>query len=259
MAATIDVNPANQAFPAPGGGSQALPIPSFVQVPNVPFIQPSFVLGTSDVDGTEVEVENQNAVRFPVEEWLVTENGNIQTNNTNGDIESFIIQSVAVLTDPDRYKITFTTSTLGDLGLSLVGMNAFFPSAAAASSPENVPSRVITSFSGNFIIVEITNPVSGTDLTTPIAGQTVRIAVVRDGTSPINDIFGNETDVIINPAPQVASTTVAQTTRSVGTVQANDGVVSAFVNSGVRGVPFIGTFEVENQVYGTGLPANVFV
>lgn len=260
MAATIDVNVADQAYPPPPGGSQAIPVPSAVAVASLLNILPSLSQGTSAVDPPDVDVAVQNSVIPPVEEWLVTESGNVQTNNTRGDIETFTVSSVVTLSNPTRFQVFFTVSTLNNLGVSLVGLNALFPNQAPASAPENAPVRPIQAFSDNYIIVAETNPISRTTMTSPSGGNTVQIAVVRDGSAVINDTdVPDDVDVIVNPSPPVATTISAPALTNLGNIQASSGVVSPFVGSGQSGPPFIGTFEVENQTFGTGLPRNVFV
>ena len=265
MAATIDVNPANQAFPPPPGGSQALPIPSAVAVASLPAIQPSFSQGTAQAAQPNVNVATQNNVLFPVQDVIVTESGNYATNNTSADVQSFKI--AANVTPPgttDVYQLTLTdlngkAISLSSYGVDFTELFASFPSAASAKSPENVPSRPITAYNDpNTIVVEVQDSF-GNNLPSPSAGQTVQIGIVRQGASNIVSQSMGEVDVFISPAAPAAVTVPSSGPTPMGNIFPNNPGLP-FIGSGQGAPPFIGTFEVENQaLIGRGLPANVFV
>lgn len=285
MAATIDVNVANQAYPPPPPGSQGLPVPSSVGVESLPFIQPSFSQGTALPQAPTINVQNQSAVLSPAtaQDFVVTENGNFATNNQSADVQTFKVQSVLVQgPEPSDsttvYQISLTDQNGNPIKLSSYGVDftqlfANFPAAAAASSPENIPSRPITAFNDpNTIVVPVQDsfgnklypdPTSNippyTPGTVPAVGDLITIGIVRQGASlTVNSNF-NEIDVTIAPPPPVALTTPAVGNLSLGNVFPPP-IGTPFVGSGQGAPPFIGTFEVENQaLIGKGLPVNVFV
>jgi len=310
MAATIDVNPANQAFPPPPPDSQAIPTPFGIAVqatPAVPsaFTPPSSSIGTSLPKLPDFFVATQNNVFSPAQDVIVTENGNYATNNTTADVQTFKISAVAVMGDVPYdsstvFQISLTSPTGGAIKLSSYGVDftqlfAGFPAAAAATSPENVPSRPITAFNDpNTIVVPVQNSF-GNNLYpspppvpppnppyTPQVGDLVTIGIVRQGPSLTVSSGFSEIDVFANPAPPPAMTAPSVGTTFLGNIFPNNpglpfigggqsgpkfiGDLTAssplppFVPSGQVGPPFLGTFEVENQaLYGKGLPVNVFV
>jgi hypothetical protein len=262
MADTIDVNVANQAFPPPPGGSQALPVPSFVQVPNLPMVPPSFSSGAFSAAQANTNVNTQNVTKPSPVDVLVTDSGNFATNIVNADSHSFTISSVATFDaglTTERFQIFLGVNPgLANFGLTLIGKIASFPAAAPASAPENVPTRPITMFSSDWILVPRIDQF-GNSLAAPVATNQIKIIIYRDGTEAINNTNISDVDVTIAPAPPVASTIPSVGGKFLGDIRATDGVVIPFVGSGQGAPPFIGTFEVENQVpIGTGLPANIF-
>lgn len=261
MADTINVSVANQAFPPPPGGSQAGPVPSYVQVPDLPMVPSSFSRGTTNPFQAEVNVNAQNVTRPSPVDFVVTESGNFATNVVNADRQNFVVSSTTVLnagTQQESYQVFTTTAGLAAFGLSLVGKTAAFPAAASASAPENIPTRVITLFGDNWIIVNRYDPF-GNSLAAPVATNPLTVIIYRDGTEAVNDTNVAEVDVVVRPAPPVATTAPSVGGRSLGNILATDGVVRPFVGSGQAAPPFLGTFEVENQVpLGLGLPINVF-
>jgi hypothetical protein len=268
MSATVDVNVANQAYPAPPPGSQALPTPSAIAVASFPALQPSFSLGAATPATPENLVAAQNNTFQPAREWLVTENGNFQTNNTVSDAETFTISSVTSFgSDSDQstvYQIVLlqngVVANLRNFGVDFAGLIVSFPAAAAAASPENVPQRPISYFNDPSIIVVPKYDSFGHGLTLPVAGNTVRIGVLRQGPSNTVNVGVSEVDVVIAPSPPVATTTPAPRVTPLGNISATDGVVRPFIGEGQRLPPFVGTFEVEDQIpIGHGLPSNVFV
>ena len=292
MAATIDVNPANQAYPPPPGDSQALPIPSAVAVAALPAIQPSFSQGTAQAAQPSFDVATQNNVLSPVQEVIVTENGNFATNNTSADIQSFKVSSV-VMQGPNPadsttvYQIALTdvngnTASLTSFGVDFTECFANFPAAANPKSPENIPSRPISAYNDPNTIVVPVQDSFGNNLTQPSAGDIVTIGVIRQGASLTVLAGFSEIDVFIAPRPAAAITVPASGPTPMGNITPGNpglpfigsgqsgprfagdfsgGTVGAgFVGSGQQLPPFLGTFEVENQVpLGLGLPANVFV
>lgn len=270
MAATIDVNPANQAFPAPPGDSQALPIPSAVAVAALPALPPSFSQGTAQPALPSFDVATQNNVLFPVQEVLVTENGNFATNNTSADVQGFLLSGNAVLQGPNPpdstsvYQMNLTdlngkAISLSSYGVDFTELFASFPSAAAASSPENIPSRPISAFNDPNTIVVPVQDSFGNNLPAPTNGQRVTIGILRQGASNIASSGFTEVDVFIAPRPAAAITVPSSGPAPMGNIFPNNPGLP-FIGAGQGAPPFIGTFEVENQVPpGRGLPANVFV
>jgi hypothetical protein len=94
-------------------------------------------------------------------------------------------------------------------------------------------------------------------MTAPVITNTVNIAVIRQGPSTIAD-FGRQISVDVSGTPVNAVTTPQSGTKFLGDFRASDGVVLPFIGNGQAGPPFTGTFEIENQTFGKGLPANVF-
>ena len=256
------VNVEAQAYPMPPGGSQALPIPSQVFVARLVQVQLPLASGAASVDPPDTDVATQIITRLPVSEFLVTEGGVIQTNNTVSDLRSFIVSSVTTLNaglPTERYQIFLGTANLAEIGLTLTDIEALFPQQAPAAAPENIPARDIAAWSIDWIIVPRFNTF-GVSMAAPVAGNTVQIAVLRDGDEVFIDRFATEIDVTLNPPPQTPVTVSAPLLTPLGNISASTGVVVPFIGSGVR-VPFLlGTFEVIDQrPIGTGLPRNVFV
>jgi hypothetical protein len=259
-------NVADQAFPPPPGGSQKIPTPIEVAVASLTSILPSLSLGTPLPQAPTTNVATQNNTFQPAQEWVVTENGNFQTNNNVGDVTLFTINTVTPFgTGVNQvFQITLLqngkTAVLSNFGVDFTELFASFPAAALPQSPENVPSRPITFFNDPGTIVILAQDSFGNTLTTPAPGDKLTIGILRQGPSDVVLTNFKEIDVTIAPPPPVALTTPAQGLVSLGNVGATDGVVKPFVGTGQGAPPFIGTFEVENQaLIGKGLPANVFV
>lgn len=255
------------AAPLIPGGSQALPRPTEVNVSQFPALQPSFSRGSAAPEFPTHDITFQNLQRFNPAEYLVTESGSFQTNNTLGDLVQFLSTFVVVADSglpTETYQIFLGPApgagpvNLGNYGLDLTNLIVSFPNQAPARAPENVPQRAIISWSKNWILVSRYDAF-GNSLANPGAASGIGIAILRDGASVINDIGILEVDVLILPPPPIAVTTPAPNQRFLGNLSPADGVVVPFVGSGVRTPPFLGTFEVENQVPpGNGLPVNVF-
>jgi hypothetical protein len=265
------VNVADQAYPPVPPTQQALPVAvnafgnSFAPPPlpqasagnpvaidafvaNVGAQPPSFNLGTALPKLSDSNIAAQT-IQQPVNDWLVTDVGSFQTNDAKGTQFAFKILAVVVVNSglPSvTYQIFLQAPVnLLGFGLDLTGLNVSFPSGAPARAPENIPQRQIVTFNGNWFIVNGFDGF-GNLLTIPGFNQTIQIDVLREGPDAINQTNLPVINVVV-AAPQAPPPPV------LGTVQ-------AFVGSGQAAPPFLGTFEVENQVpLGNGLPANVFV
>lgn len=260
MAATFDFNPANQGWPIPPPGSQALPVPSFVQVPNLPAIPPSFSSGAATPATPNNDVGSQNNSFFPAQDWLVTQSGNYQTTNNLPSLQNFVVNTVTASGSGATAVYTITllaagvAAVLEQFGVDLTGLFAKFLNIAGQ------PTRPISQWS-TFAITIPQQDSFGSVLSSPAPGTTVQIPIIRQGPQDTFDTNNRpDLNVTIAPSPPVATTVPASGVNFLGNISATDGVVVPFVGSGQRLPPFIGTFEVEDQIpLGRGLPANVFV
>lgn len=260
MAATINVNVADQAFPYIPPGSQAGPVPFFVQVPNLPAIPSSFSSGAATPATPENFVAAQINTISPVQEVLVTESGNYVTSNALPDLQNFVINAVTTQGSGTDAFFVITllkngvNAQLEQFGVDLTDLFVKFLSVAGQ------PTRPISAWS-TFAIVVPQYDTLGNALSSPTPATTVQIAVIRQGPQDIFDTNVAEITVTAVATPVTARTTPAPgQVNFLGNIAATDGVVLPFIGSGQRLPPFIGTFEVEDQIpLGHGLPANVFI
>jgi hypothetical protein len=260
MAATIDVNVADQAYPYIPPGSQALPVPFAVAVAGLPAIQPSFSQGAATPATPNNIVATQNNTFFPVQDVLVTESGNYVTSNNLPDLQDFVINTVTTNgSGADAfYAITLLRSgvaaVLEQFGVDLSGLFVKFLSVAGQ------PTRPISWWSASLIAIPVQDGF-GNVLASPTPGTTIQIPMIRQGPQDIFETnIAAELNVIVEQLPPVALTLPAtgQVT-PLGNIAASDGVVRPFIGEGQRLPPFIGTFQVEFQaLLGLGLPINVF-
>jgi len=184
------VNVADQAYPFPPGGSQALPVPisvtgdafvppplpplslssptpSFVEVETSPFV-PVVFGGVSAPTVPTTQVQSQPPPNPPVAELLVTPSaGNFQVNNTTADISPFTISSLTAFDvglPTERYQVFLgATTNLYTFGLDLTGLLAYFPNNLSQALPISAgpppttqvpnPTRQIAAWGTNWILV----------------------------------------------------------------------------------------------------------
>jgi len=267
MAATIDVNPANQAFPPPPPDSQAIPTPFGVAVqatPAVPsaFTPPSSSIGTSLPALPDFFVATQNNVFSPAQDVIVTENGNYATNNNSADVQTFKISSITYqgASPPDAnsvYIIVMTgptgqAITLSSYGVDFTQLFATFPASyyrptpPAIPSPDvSIPSRQIVAFNDpNTIVIAALDSVGNAfsappGQPAPVAGDLFTIGIVRQGPSLTVQSSFSEIDVFANPTPQPAATVPSVGTTFLGNIFPNNPGLP-FIGGGQSGPKFIG-------------------
>ena len=258
-------------------------LPSEVFAQSQAFAPPSLLQGVAVVQPASVNIGVQNSVRLPVVDFIITEAGSFQTNESpsaqvtltiapgpgspvvGGVAQSVVTTTVGTVT---YFQLFLGNSNLNDFGIPLLGSLVLLPNQAPARNPQDVPTRPILQYSTNWILISLDDPPgSGFDslpINPPTLGQTVTFNVRRTGFEVIFDLFPTESNVIIDAAPPAATTVSATDARRVSNATANDGVVNGFVGGGTR-IPLLlfqnlrdSAFYPANQTIATlGLPANV--
>ncbi len=250
------------SIPGVAPSIQALPVAANVNVGAQAGILPSFSLGSA-IPTPSNSYPNQQNLGTNAAEFIVAGSRSIQTNNGTADTAGFVVLSAldaatgaAPGATTSFIKVTTTTSTLLSFGVSLQGQDVDFLTGNAAGQ-----SRVIQSVTANsFVIAVVEDGDSLYDSGSLVAmNDTLEIYVGREGFEAVFATFNTPLNVFLNPAPPVAATTVAASRTSLGNVTPTSGVVSAYIGSGTQVIGQSVFVEVENQVYGYGLPSNVNV
>lgn len=245
----VDVDVASQAYTFPQGFGTPIP-PSLV--PLLPLIDITPQDETAAEDFTD---------------FVVTQAGSFPTNTPSEPvtfettISAIIDADTGLAPGPNtlRYKITLAAS-LVPFGITFIGRET---EVFAAADANNVGlTRVIDFWSVNVIFMAATVNIAAIPPTTNlVVGDTLSFDVVRDGFEVVSTQLGITENVFLSTDPPLGVQQEVSFTEGGfdGNFRASSGVAVPFVGSGTAAPPFQGTTEVENQTFGRGLPANVFV
>lgn len=253
------------ASPFAANPAQAIEPPTEIDVGLQSFIFP-FSLGTAVPDINDVDVNAQSLVDGrTLREFIVTGVGSFQTNAVIPTQRTFLADTVTsfVFGPNTYYTITFAADVdLFSFGIEFSGTEVAFPDSAPAESPNQIPEGLVISFSTRQIVV------LGTFLSSdpPVAGDRVVFNLERQGDEVVFD-FDTVTDVFIfaDTPPQSPEEIPVPVNFDVFAGNFFPEGVPTFIGEGTE-VPFLifqnlrdGVFEVENQTFGQGLPAQVFI
>jgi len=183
MAATIDVNVANQAYPPPPPGSQGLPVPSAVEVEAFPFVQPSLSLGTAQAQAPTVNIQNFSAVLSPAttQDVIVTENGNFATNNQTADVQTFTVAAIPFA------SVTTTANFTQPNAVPNLSPNV---TVAVTDTSWMTQGQVVAVATGGLYLVEAINSTISVTLTNlGLAGNAAPTTVILSGSAVSGDVI----------------------------------------------------------------------
>lgn len=250
----VPVDVAAQAFTFPQSFGTSIP-PSLI--PFLPLI--------------DVVVADDALEQLDVTDYVVTQAGSFSTN-APGE-ETTFETSIAAIVDADtglapgtdtlRYRITLADS-LVPFGVTFIGREVEVTFASVMPPPPpGEPSvgqtRQIDFWSVNVIFIQRTDA-TDTFTNNLVVGDRLLFDTARQGFENVSQQTGVTVNVTLPQgllAPSDPVTFILG--RFLGNFLATSGVAVPFVGSGTAAPPFQGTTEVENQTFGRGLPANVFV
>ena len=232
--------------------SQVYPSPALFMATQAPFRE-------------NIDVSLQSFANLDIREFIVTEAGNFQTNAPG--LPDFVDLQILEIKDAQtlgsvsagttRYRIALSAS-LVPFGVPIQDREVEVIAAFTAANVGQV--RTIRFWNVNLIYIDRAEGDENFAVDLAV-GDTLRFEVDREGFEVVNDIFPNDINVFL------ADSFVAPPNDPVnaefgifeGNATPTDGVIIPFVGSGIIAPPFLGTFQVAVQTYGTGLPKDVFV
>jgi len=157
------------------------------------------------------------------------------------------------------FQITVTGATTFTLD-NTIGVGAYVSGGTVISANDGA-TKTIEFFDANYVVVSRTEQTeSGAmSIEVPAAGDKFLVDVERRGSEAVYDTGPPTLDVFISPPPPLAEQSEAPLLGFQGNITGSSGVINPFIGAGLPAPPFIGTFQVESQTFGMGLPANVFV
>lgn len=291
MAATINVNVADQGFPPPPPASQALPlnigrlingsepVGGYIPISLPAGMEPAVNVGVEGQGGIaplssvgvsllpviDVDVDSQQiGSQFPDQFIVTPTSGNFRTSV--GLVPDIVTATILAVTDAEtggavtsttsKYKLTLSAD-LTQFGISFIGRKLEVVSGYIGNIGQT---RFVQFWSVNTVYINVTeDDETFTFFNRLMPGDSISLPTQRDGDEVVYDLRGLHVEVTPQVLPGAVPVTQAPTNFFRGNVQPSSGVRGPFA-IGIQGLPpFIGTFEVEDQPVLGGLPVNVFV